>query len=61
MKVIFFKETDTMNYSFMYGYFVGDIIPTIYKDWKKYDSDPNEIFKLLVKQGYPEYHAQFLT
>ncbi len=46
---LYFLKKQIMNYSFMYGYFVGDIIPTLYKDWKKYDSDPDEIFKLLVK------------
>lgn len=50
-----------MNYSFMYSYFVGDLIPTLYKEWNKYEEDPNKIFELLVKKGYPEYHAQFMT
>lgn len=46
-----------MNYSFMYSYFIGDIFPTIYKDWEKYEKDPNKILQLLMKKGYPEYHS----
>lgn len=50
-----------MNYSYMYGYYIGEIFKKVYEDWAKYNDNPKLIFKELTDYGYPEYHANFLT
>ena len=50
-----------MNYSYMYGYYIGEIFKKVYEDWPKDNDNPKLIFKELIDYGYPEYHANFLT
>ena len=38
-----------MNYSYMYGYYIGEIFKKVYEDWPKYNDNPKLIFKELIE------------